>query len=391
MRRVSAFLVAFCMFVISVVGIHFICKKQINIDNSKFEYWISDDKFKCGESIAENLTEDNILVFGSSEFGHGTKTKYYPKNMFEDDDFDMVVVGAGYYQSLSHAITLGSIAKDIPNKKVVLILSPQWFRETGVLPEAYASRFSEDNFISMLQNDSLSDSTKEYVINRTNTLLTGDQTTLNRVKTYERVLFYDNASVEDQIYYGLYSNFIKEKSLFTVAKASLMCREKRSHHIPNGLGKIHNWEKYQEEAASEGKEATNNNDFHVLNSYYTNHLEPELGARKDSGLNSSYCTSPEYDDLRCFLDMCDELGVEPLLVSIPVNGWWYDYTGFSKSDREQYYQNIRDIAAEYDVELADFSGDEYTEYFLEDTIHIGWKGWVSVNESIYNFAKDKEQ
>ena len=89
--------------------------------------------------------------------------------------------------------------------------------------------------------------------------------------------------------------------------------------------------------------------------------------------------------MQLFLDICKDLKIEPLLISVPVNGRWYDYTGFSKEDRNQYYQNIRDIASKNNVELADFSDKEYELYFLKDIMHLGWKGWVYLDEAIYNF------
>ena len=62
---------------------------------------------------------------------------------------------------------------------------------------------------------------------------------------------------------------------------------------------------------------------------------------------ADYTQSPEYGDLICFLNVCRDLGIRPLLVSLPVNGPWYDYTGFPQQSRQAYYQKIRDIAAEY--------------------------------------------
>ena len=76
--------------------------------------------------------------------------------------------------------------------------------------------------------------------------------------------------------------------------------------------------------------------------------------------------------MKLFLEVCEETGLEVMLINIPVNGYWYDYTGFPKADRQQYYQNIRDIAAEYDVTLLDLSDHEYTPYFLKDVMHLGW-------------------
>lgn len=41
----------------------------------------------------------------------------------------------------------------------------------------------------------------------------------------------------------------------------------------------------------------------------------------------------------------------------------------------------------YEVELADFSDKEYEEYFLRDIMHLGWKGWVYLDEAVYQFYK----
>ena len=80
-----------------------------------------------------------------------------------------------------------------------------------------------------------------------------------------------------------------------------------------------------------------------MDNYFNTYVKDDLEIRKDSEQNSSYVKSKEYDDLQLFLDICKDLEIEPLLISVPVNGRWYDYIGFSKQDRKQYYQNIRDI------------------------------------------------
>ena len=98
----------------------------------------------------------------------------------------------------------------------------------------------------------------------------------------------------------------------------------------------------------------------------------------------------EYNDLRLFLDICEELDIEPMLVSVPVNGFYYDYTGLPQSERQQYYQNIREIASEYDVQLLDLSSQEYTPYFLHDIMHLGWKGWVYVIQGVHEFYQQDQ-
>ena len=108
---------------------------------------------------------------------------------------------------------------------------------------------------------------------------------------------------------------------------------------------------------------------------------------KRKSVKESYCDSQEYNDLKLFIKVCRETNIEPLIISVPVNGRWYDWTGFPKNDREQYYQNIRDICKENAVTLTDFSDREYEPYFLKDIMHMGWKGWVYLDDAIYQFYK----
>lgn len=121
----------------------------------------------------------------------------------------------------------------------------------------------------------------------------------------------------------------------------------------------------------------------------TTYMADKIASLKGSYSGASYVESPEYDDFRLFLDVCKELNIEPLIISAPVNGRWYDYAEFSKADRNTYYQNIRDICREYNVKLADFSQKEYEIYFLRDIMHLGWKGWVYLDRAVYEFYNNQ--
>lgn len=102
--------------------------------------------------------------------------------------------------------------------------------------------------------------------------------------------------------------------------------------------------------------------------------------------------SMEFSDLECFLSICREEGIEPLVVILPFNGYWYDYTELTAEERSTFYEKIRCIAEDYGVQCADLSGNEYTEYYFEDNSHPALKGLVDLNEAIYEFyRKDKTE
>ena len=41
--------------------------------------------------------------------------------------------------------------------------------------------------------------------------------------------------------------------------------------------------------------------------------------------------------------------------------------------------------AEYGVEMLDLTGREYEKYFMCDTMHLGWKGWLAVDKALIDY------
>jgi D-alanine transfer protein len=111
---------------------------------------------------------------------------------------------------------------------------------------------------------------------------------------------------------------------------------------------------------------------------------------KDKKSGASYGKSPEYNDFQLVLDLLKQSGADPLFISVPVNGKWYDYTGFPKEGRTAYYARIKKQIESEGFQIADFSNHEYDPYFMKDTIHIGWKGWVYTDKVIKDFYEGKK-
>lgn len=405
MRRIAAFFTALVLFLGFVLGMHGFTRGRLKVDNPDFGTWTDEVKFGARDAMAVNMNEDSLLVMGSSELQHGKGTEFHPESIFRGQKTNLMLVGAGYYQSLFHATALAALEPDMKNRKAVLILAPQWFRKAGVVSKAYASRFSEMNFVAMLKNQDLSGETKEYIVQRSEELLKVDEPTLERVRRYERLYLTGESSWMDKIYAQSYGMFLEEKSRVSVVNKMRMSgitsengktetfqrnsARDRLEEKTGPLGGI-DFEELRVKAVEEGKKQITNNPFYVKDSYFTKNLKPKMEAEKDKGVKTGYSESPEYEDLDCFLRVCQETGIEPLLVVVPVNGYWYDYTGFNKEKRQEYYDNIRKMADTYQVKVADFSDREYEPYFMEDTIHLGWKGWVDVSEAIYKFAQENE-
>ncbi len=52
-------------------------------------------------------------------------------------------------------------------------------------------------------------------------------------------------------------------------------------------------------------------------------------------------------------------------------------------------KKVREQVEKAGYPVVDFSGHEYDKYFLKDTIHLGWKGWIYFDEAVQNFYTEK--
>ncbi len=136
------------------------------------------------------------------------------------------------------------------------------------------------------------------------------------------------------------------------------------------------WNALLAQADASGDEACTTNGYGIYDAYW----EKNSGYDVERGQNFSEADD-EYADFSCFLDVCREVGLEPLVVVLPVHGAWYDREGVPASERQAYYERIRRLCDKAGAAYADFSSCEYEKYFLCDTVHPGWRGWVRIERA----------
>ncbi|NLI93393.1 MAG: D-alanyl-lipoteichoic acid biosynthesis protein DltD [Peptococcaceae bacterium] len=329
---------------------------------------------------------DSIPIYGSSELS-GTQKPYHPVTFFAswDDGIQVNLVGRGYCQSLIHLINFGALGDSLQGKKIVVIISPQWFSKYGLTADNFKMNFSEQQYLAFMNNTQISPEMKAAVAKRVQLLNQGGSPEVN----YLSALYSRGTGPAKGLRLLLNPYFQFEEYLLSL-KDKVKSSEILSARNPSPRqGKYSkektNWDQERKIAQSLGQAATTNNSFSIENGYYDKYIKDNLAAYKGKMKNDSYLESPEYGDLELLLKLCKELEMKPLFVSVPVNGWWYDYCGFPRNDREQYYAKIRQMISSYGFELADFSGHEYDQYFLQDVMHLGWKGWVDIDEAIVSY------
>ena len=348
-----------------------------------------------GRYLVEQAAEaGNLIVYGSSEL-KTTDIATHPANFFAGARCGIQVdlVGRGSCQSLVHALSIAATGDALTGKKVVLITAPQSYVEEGIAPDLFMANFSEQQVLTMLADETIPDDLKQYLSGRVQTLI--DQYNEEygaNLQAYTAAGLLTKACAEENTLlqtvlapYAAVSRWLLDTMDLVSAGKIIRAHESR---VDVAAQTEIDWQAEEEAALAQAAQMVTNNDYFMQDSYYTTYIGRKLEqqAGKDAGL--SYAQSPEYDDLRCLLELCRVKGLEVLFVHVPMHGQWNDYTGFTAERRAEYYENVRRIVAEYDVELLDLTGSEYEPYFLCDTMHLGWKGWLEVDKAIIGFMAE---
>lgn len=337
--------------------------------------------------------EDTLLIFGSSEL-RTTEISTHPANFFAGKraGFQVDLIGRGSCQSLIHALQIAASGDALRGKKVVLITSPQSYVPEGIAPDLFAANFSPQQYLELVADGTLSEGTKAALSRRVAELLEEYKALPDAAPTDPAIAALAEHTAAPTLWSGVAtgvlspyyaaSRWLLDKKDKVTARSIL--EQGEDYPAPGELPAI-DWEAEEQAAVAQGREMSSNNEYWMLNGYYTTYIGSRLERQKDRDKSLSYARSKEYGDLELLFTVCREKGVEPLFVHVPLHGPWSDYTGFDPSRREEYYRNVREIADRHGVRTLDLTGQEYEEYFMCDTMHLGWKGWLAVDKALIDY------
>lgn len=333
------------------------------------------------------LSESNIMMMGSSELNNAVErqhpTSYFNTNRSKDGIF---IIGRPYTQSLQDTIMLGSTNPNIKDKKVVLLLSMQWFMDKGGVTRLhFQDRFSPAQFYAFLKNPDISKENKEEMTKRVSTLLKGSEeykpereyailyssnTFLSKV---EKILLYPYFELREKMVK------LKDKGILYEALKKLPNKDTKE----NQLGKPINWKEEQEVALKDAKERTKGNNLKIDDWYYNNVYKKNYKKLKNKYSKDKLTKSEELKDYQYFLNLCQNLDIKPTIVVIPGSNWYYDYTGIPEKERYAYYDKVTEMAKAKGFNVMNLKDKEQVEYYLRDVMHLGTRGWLDVNERLY--------
>ena len=370
--------------------------KHIKVDvNSKVESEAATSLTQpiISGQVIKNKTLNNekyVPFFGSSELNRFDL--FHPSVLAEkyQRPYRPFLLGSAGTQSLTQYLIMSSMPTQLENRKAVFIISPQWFVPEGVTEQYFDHWYSPVQMYSWLSQigtkKSFDDSERYYAERALSFDVIDSKDTLKRILTKIE----NNQALTDKEIRNIRTNYkslYREDGIFSQLGLTTKNQKLIDKKLPS-LPATYNYQKMYAMAGRIGKKYTNNNKFNIQNSFYTTRLKGTVGTLKGAQKNIDYRYSPEYSDFQLCLEQFARNNTEVLFIIPPVNEKWTRYTGLSQT-------MLRETANKLEYQLksqgfnnvVNLANSDKVPYFMSDTIHLGWRGWLRCDESIKPFLE----
>jgi len=351
---------------------------------------------KSAASMSVNVIRGNMLkntamatgrfipFFGSSEYSR--IDAFHPTVLARkyQRPYEPFLLGAAGTQSLTHFFMLQSMSKELQNKQAVFIISPQWFVKDGISDGMFSLYYSPLQVNGWLLSLEHIGPDEMYAADRLLSFSSIQSDTT--MKTYLKKIaggspLSDSEKAACQRTYRLLS---REDALFS--RINLKNKEEKIAKAVSKLPDDYNQSSLDKLAVAEGKRAIGDNQFGISTHFYQQRIAPMKKKLKGAQQKYNYLQSPEYADFQLVLDELAKNNVNVLFVIPPVNGKWSDYTGLSTEMLDTFSKKIKkQLTSQGFTNIADFTQQRYMPYFMEDTIHLGWRGWLATDRALQEF------
>ncbi|HEY7002126.1 MAG TPA: D-alanyl-lipoteichoic acid biosynthesis protein DltD [Candidatus Udaeobacter sp.] len=274
---------------------------------------------------------------------------------------------------------VAALGSDLHGKKLAVSLSPDWFLTPSRRWRAY-----EGNFSVMTATEMTFDTTLEFELKRKIALhMLQYPSSLEKSPLLEFAL--------SRLASGRWFDRIVLCALWPLGKMQTAIMQLQDHyaaldHIRHqskpatSHSEIPDWPKLIARASAL-KTADRSK---IAKASYLN-KQLSAGSR-DAAFRSRMNAAPGWADLELLLRTLASVHARPLLLSMPIDGQFYDEAGVSRSAREAYYKKLRLLAQRYNFPLVEFEEhDDDPAFLLNHSDHLTGKGWVFYDRALDDF------
>ena len=288
--------------------------------------------------------------------------------------------------SLNQYFGMQQILSEIENKQAVFVISPQWFTESDYEPAVFQEYFNSDQLTSFLENQSgdiSSQHASKRLLKQFSNVSMKD--IVQKIANKESLSEFDHMRIE-------IGSLINQKQANFFGQFSIRQWLKYKEHVEKYLNTIPDQFSYQaieDVVKADAEKNTSNNEFGMDNRFYDTQIRDYLKKLKGSQTSYNYLKSSEYNDLQLVLTQFSKSKVNPIFIIPPVNKKWMDYAGLREDMYQQTVQKIRyQLESQGFTNIADFSKDGGEPFFMKDTIHLGWLGWLAFDKAVDPFLSN---
>ena len=319
---------------------------------------------------------DLLPLYGSSELVKRIPDKASLFFKSYPTDFEVFAVGKAGATSLIILQKLAAIGPELRGKKIAISISPSWFFTERMNPRYYNGNFSSAQATALIFSDTLSLDLRRRAARR---MLAFPESLKNSSVLRFALARLAGDSPMDRAGFFLVAPLARVQSMVQRMQDEMECALfVLDHHTRFRAGSAHHplpidWE--AELAPYAGSEAERE-------------VARVRGSRSatDISFQVTMAHATEWTDLTLLLQGLKELGAQPLLLTMPINGQYYDRIGVRRSSRDQYVQHVRALAAEFGVPLLDFEEHEQDPGFLVDHHdHLSPEGWMFFDKALDDF------
>lgn len=288
--------------------------------------------------------------------------------------------------SLNQYLGMQQMLPELKNGTAVYVLSPQWFTKKGYNSAAFQQFFSNDQLSSFL-NQNETDENSEYAAKR----ILEMKPEIAMKSQLTKVAKGQELNAFDKTYVQFLAELNKrEDALFSPFAAPNNANyDKKVLPYLKELPDEFSYEALDQVAVRDAEEHTKSNSFGIDDRFYKKRLSKKIGKLKGFQEHLSYEVSQEYGDLQLVLNQFAKLKTNVIFVIPPVNSKWMAYTGLNQEMYDATVLKIRyQLESQGFTNIADFSKDGDQAYFMQDTIHMGWKGWVAFDKAVDPFVSN---
>jgi D-alanine transfer protein len=274
---------------------------------------------------------------------------------------------------------VAALGSELQGKKLVISLSPDWFLTPNPRWRAYEANFSMMTASEIAFDTKLKFPLKRKIASR----MLGSQRSLEKSPLLQFAL--------QRLASGQWFDRLVLCALWPIGKAQTAVMDLQDHfaaldHIWRGIkpvtrhSEIPDWPMLIAKASrpratdkDKIQKASNLNEQITVNS-------------RDVAFRARMNAAPGWTDLELLLRTLASVHARPLLLSMPLDGRYYDQIGVSRSAREGFYNKLRVLAQRHNVPLIEFRDhDNDPAFLLHHSDHLTARGWVFYNRVLDDF------